>query len=130
MISATPVKMAQKAMTYSSASDVIPGQMKATRPANIPKIPEMMSQARDPAPCWNAEKIEKIPSTIAYAPKKTTSTSSVMPGQISARIPKMIAAMPRTSTTHQVRASFSIPDCCPRRAPAQLPAQSKLHDYA
>src|SRR5579863_3412416 len=47
--------------------------------------------------------IAKIPSTNAYAPKKIAIVIQVTPGHFQARTPKMIAAIPRISHTHQLR---------------------------
>src|SRR2546422_9574048 len=50
----------------------------------------------------------KTPSTSAYAPKSRTRTASVTPGNTSARMPKTIAAIPRSASAHQFLARVSI----------------------
>src|SRR5262249_52441486 len=47
----------------------------------------------------------ETPSTSAYAPQNSTSVTSVTPGQAQARSPNTMAAMPRRSTSHQLRPS-------------------------
>jgi hypothetical protein len=47
----------------------------------------------------------KMSSTKAYAPNKVINTSSVTPGHMIVRMPKMTAKTPRRAKTRQFRAS-------------------------
>src|SRR5258705_6931427 len=49
----------------------------------------------------------KAPSTSAYAPKRKTNTVNVICGQTKANMPKRMAAMPRSTSAHQLLANTS-----------------------
>src|SRR5579872_2988253 len=53
----------------------------------------------------NVATMANTPSTRAYAPKRIPIATHVAPGHRYAKIPKITAAMPRTSHVHQLRVS-------------------------
>src|SRR3954471_15586202 len=93
-------------MKISSTRAVTPGHMKVTMPAAIPAMPINASHQREPMlPPMMACASASTPSTSANAPQNSTRVTSVIPGQINASTPKMIAAIPRNKMSHQYRES-------------------------
>jgi hypothetical protein len=79
---------------------------KVSAPAAMPAMPTMASHQRGIGlPPFTAATIASTPSTSANAPQNSTSVSSTMPGQAKARIPRMMAATPRSTSSHQFLAS-------------------------
>ena len=85
----------------------MPGHAKVTIPAAIPSKPTTTSHqvGTGLALPVKAAISEITPSTSAKAPYSSTSVTRVNPGQTKARMPKMIAAIPRSSSSHQHLAS-------------------------
>ena len=89
-------------MNTSSTSAVTPGIRKVSSPTMMPSTPISASHQREPtSPPMIAWASARMPSTSANAPQNSTSVTSVMPGQMKASTPKMMAAMPRSRMSHQ-----------------------------
>src|SRR5882724_2149160 len=112
-ISAMPVTSDQAATRSTSASAVMPGKKNAISPVATPVTPENASQ---PQRCpsrgaRNAAIRLKMPSSRAYAPKRSTSAVTAPGGQTRAAMPNTTPATPRMTSAHQFSARL-LTMCC------------------
>src|SRR6267378_2520044 len=105
-ISATPVTSDQAATRSTSASAVMLGKKNAISPVATPVTPENASQPhRFPSRgARNAAIRLKMPSTRAYAPKRSTSAVTAPGGHTRATMPNRTPATPRRTSAHQFSA--------------------------
>ena len=98
-----PETIAQMAMSQTSATSVIAGQMKATTPAAISTRPSTMSRPqRSPLrAALMPAAMAKAPSTSIYAEKSMTKTLTANPGVSRQIRPNRIPKIPRKPTDHQ-----------------------------
>src|ERR1700736_5493119 len=76
----------------------------------MPRMPSSSSIGQR-SPSWRnliASQSATTPSTNKYAPRKATSTTSVIPGHTKAQIPNSIPSTPRRATSHQYREILAI----------------------
>src|SRR6266446_10154349 len=112
-ISAMPVTSDQAATRSTSASAVMPGKKNAISPVATPVTPENASQPqRFPSRgARNAAIRLKMPSTRAYAPKRSTSAVTAPGGHTRATMPNRTPATPRRTSAHQFSARL-LTMCC------------------
>src|SRR6267378_2074411 len=112
-ISATPVTSDQAATRSTSASAVMLGKKNAISPVATPITPENASQPhRFPSRgARNAAIRLKMPSTRAYAPKRSTSAATAPGGHTRATMPNRTPATPRRTSAHQFSARL-LTMCC------------------
>src|SRR6267143_2897105 len=112
-ISAMPVTSDQAATRSTSASAVMLGKKNAISPVATPVTPENASQPhRFPSRgARNAAIRLKMPSTRAYAPKRSTSAVTAPGGHTRATMPNRTPATPRRTSAHQFSARL-LTMCC------------------
>src|SRR6266478_3070901 len=95
------------------ASAVMPGKKNAISPVATPVTPENASQPQR-FPSRGARKAAirlKMPSTRAYAPKRSTSAATAPGGHTRAAMPNTTPATPRMTSAHQFSARL-LTMCC------------------
>src|SRR5467141_2990419 len=112
-LSAVAVTSDQAATRSTSASAVMPGKKNAISPVATPVTPENASQPqRFPSRGARNEAIRlKMPSTRAYAPKRSTSAVTAPGGHTRATMPNRTPATPRRTSAHQFSARL-LTMCC------------------